>query len=69
MRLLRARRNMADQQQTANTLTFALYILTQRPDITRRLREEISRIVGSSRNPTYQDIRDMKYLRAFINGS
>jgi hypothetical protein len=33
-----------------------------------RLREEILNKVGNSRRPTYDDIRDMKYLRAVING-
>ena len=33
-----------------------------------RLREEILGKVGNSRRPDYDDIRDMKYLRAVING-
>ena len=33
-----------------------------------RLREEILNKVGNSRRPDYDDIRDMKYLRAVING-
>lgn len=43
-------------------------MLAEHPEITRRLREEILSKVGESRRPTYDDIRDMKYLRAFING-
>ncbi|KAL4245150.1 cytochrome P450 family protein [Abortiporus biennis] len=58
---------LAGRDTTAATLTFAVYRLTQHPDIVRRLREEILSKVGSSRRPTYDDIRDMKYLRAFIN--
>jgi len=38
------------------------------PAILARLREEVLSHVGASRRPTYDDIRDMKYLRAFING-
>ena len=34
----------------------------------RRLREEILDVVGPTRRPTYDDIRNMKYLRAFLNG-
>lgn len=34
----------------------------------KRLREEILRKVGSFRRPTYDDLRDMRYLRAVING-
>ena len=52
--------------QTAATLTFAVYMLTQNPHITKRLREEIAQFVGAGR-PTYDQIKEMKYLRAFIN--
>ena len=46
----------------------AVYFLSQHPDVLQRLREEILSKVGSERRPTYNDIREMKYLRAFING-
>ncbi|KAI9572475.1 cytochrome P450 [Boletus coccyginus] len=49
------------------TLTFAVYMLSQHPDVLTRLREEIVTNVGVSGRPTHDDIRDMKYLRAFIN--
>lgn len=58
---------LAGRDTTAVTLTFAVYKLSQHPDILQRLREEILATVGSSRPPHYDDIRDMKYLRAFIN--
>jgi cytochrome P450 len=54
--------------KTASTLTFAIYMLAEHPDALGRLREEILTRVGSSDRPTYEDMRDMKYLRAFING-
>jgi hypothetical protein len=53
--------------QTASTLTFAAYMLTQHPDIARRLREEILNKIGHGR-PTFEQMKEMKYLRAFING-
>jgi cytochrome P450 len=53
--------------QTASTLTFATYMLTQHPDIARRLREEILNTVGRGR-PTFEQMKQMKFLRAFING-
>ncbi|KAI0073816.1 cytochrome P450 [Panus rudis PR-1116 ss-1] len=58
---------LAGRDTTAATLTFAIYKLSEHPDILHRLREEILSKVGSSRRPTYDDIREMKYLRAFIN--
>ena len=46
----------------------AAYMLAEHPEIHKRLREEVLTRVGT-RRPTYDDIRDMKYLRAFINGT
>jgi hypothetical protein len=34
-----------------------------------RLREEVLGKIGNSRRPDYDDIRNMKYLRAVINGA
>ncbi|KAG2139719.1 cytochrome P450 [Suillus clintonianus] len=58
---------IAGRDTTAATLTFVVYMLAQHPDVLLRLREEILGKVGSSRRPTYDDMRDMKYLRAVIN--
>lgn len=38
------------------------------PDILRRLRAEILERVGPTNRPTYDDIREMKFLRAVLNG-
>lgn len=54
--------------QTAETLTLIIYMLAKHPGVLTRLREEVLQVVGSSRQPTYDDIRNMKYLRAVING-
>lgn len=43
-------------------------MIASHPAILDRLREEILSKVGPSARPTYDDIRDMKYLRAVING-
>ncbi|KAG6374893.1 cytochrome P450 [Boletus reticuloceps] len=58
---------IAGRDTTAGTLTFAVYMLSQHPDVIARLREEIITKIGLSRRPTHDDIREMKYLRAFIN--
>lgn len=54
--------------QTASLLTMAVYMMCEHPDMVTRLRSEILGKVGN-RRPTYEDIRDMKYLRAFLNGA
>ncbi|TFK72654.1 cytochrome P450 [Pluteus cervinus] len=58
---------IAGRDTTAATLTFAIYLLSMHPHLANRLREEVLNKVGSSRRPTYDDIREMKYLRAVIN--
>ncbi|KAJ7923482.1 cytochrome P450 monooxygenase pc-1 [Mycena leptocephala] len=59
---------------TMHTLTVVIYFLssatssfTMYPDVCARAREEVLTQVGPSRRPTYDDIKDMKYLRAVIN--
>ncbi|KAI6099111.1 cytochrome P450 [Pisolithus sp. B1] len=52
---------------TASTLTFLVYMLSQHPDVLKRLHAEVLSTVGSSRGPTYDDVREMKYMRAVIN--
>lgn len=52
--------------QTAGLLTFTIYMLTEHPEILTKLREEILRIVGPTQRPTFDNFRDMKYLRVSI---
>ena len=54
--------------KTAGTLTFVVYLLSTHPNVLARLREEIMTKIGPRNRPTYEAIRDMKYLRAVING-
>ncbi|KAI0796905.1 cytochrome P450 [Abortiporus biennis] len=58
---------VAGRDTTASTLTFIVYFLSTHPEVMTRLRQEILDRVGSSSRPTYDDIREMKYLRAVIN--
>ncbi|KAI5888692.1 cytochrome P450 [Schizophyllum commune H4-8] len=58
---------VAGRDTTSGTLAYGVYKLAEHPDITERLRAEILDKVGPTRRPTYEDIRDMKYLRAFLN--
>ncbi|KAL1747400.1 cytochrome P450 [Schizophyllum fasciatum] len=58
---------VAGRDTTMGTLSFGVYKLTTHPEIAQRLREEVLEFVGPTRRPTYEDVRDMKYLRAFLN--
>ncbi|KAF8918972.1 cytochrome P450 [Mucidula mucida] len=57
---------VAGRDTTASLLTFGIYALSRNSEILSKLREEIASVVGR-RAPTYDDIRNMKYLRAFLN--
>jgi cytochrome P450 len=43
-------------------------MLSEHPDIEKRLRQEIYDIVGRKGRPTYDQMRVMRYMRAFLNG-
>ncbi|KAK0219150.1 cytochrome P450 [Armillaria fumosa] len=58
---------IAGRNTTASTLTFVVYFLSLYPDVCSRLREEILTRVGTTRTPNFEDIKEMKYLRAVIN--
>ncbi|KAF8665619.1 hypothetical protein AX16_000075 [Volvariella volvacea WC 439] len=58
---------LAGRDTTANTLTFATYALAENPHVLAKLREEILTKIGPTRRPTFEDMRELKYLRAFIN--
>ena len=49
-------------------ITFAFYMLSEHPDIEERLREEIYEKAGQTGQPTHDHMREMKYMRAFLNG-
>lgn len=53
--------------KTTNSITFCVYMLAENPHVLKKLRQEIHEKVGN-RRPTYDDMREMKYLRAVING-
>lgn len=43
-------------------------MLAEHPEIAQRLRKEILDVIGPTARPTYENLRDMKYMRAFVNG-
>ncbi|KAJ7103825.1 cytochrome P450 [Mycena epipterygia] len=60
---------LAGRDTTMHVMTMVIYFLSMYPDVCSRLRDEVITHVGPSRRPTYDDIKDMKYLRAVINES
>ncbi|RMZ69808.1 n-alkane-inducible cytochrome P450 [Pyrenophora seminiperda CCB06] len=58
---------LAGRDTTACTLTWAIYHLSLDPAITAKLRQEIIDTVGLDRQPTYEDLKSMKYLQHILN--
>ncbi|KAI0368065.1 cytochrome P450 monooxygenase pc-3 [Pilatotrama ljubarskyi] len=58
---------IAGRDTTAATLTFVVYLMCLYPDVFKRLRAEILEKVGPTQMPSFDDVRNMKYLRAVIN--
>jgi hypothetical protein len=46
-----------------------MYMLVEHPDIENRLRQEVFDKVGPTGRPTYDSMREMRFMRAFLNGN
>ncbi|KIY49751.1 cytochrome P450 [Fistulina hepatica ATCC 64428] len=57
---------VAGRDTTTSLLTFSVYHICEYPHIAKRLRDEIMEHIGLSKRPDYDDIRNMKYMRAFL---
>lgn len=59
---------LAGRDTTAATLSWLFLELAKNPQVVEKLRAEIAQVLGDDgRPPTYQDIKDMKYLTHVIN--
>jgi hypothetical protein len=58
----------AGRDTTASTLTWCIYLLSQHRNVLERLRAEILEKVGPMRRPDFDDLKELKYMRAVING-
>jgi cytochrome P450 len=58
---------LAGRDTTAITLSWLFYELSNHPEVVRKLREEIIKHVGLDREPTYEDLKSMRYLQHTLN--
>ncbi|KAJ3503620.1 hypothetical protein NLJ89_g8348 [Agrocybe chaxingu] len=58
---------VAGRDTTMALLTFSMYLMIQHPHVEHRLRQEIYDVVGPSGRPTYDHMRQMRFVRAFLN--
>jgi cytochrome P450 len=56
----------AGSTTTSVTLLSLLLHLAARPHVQKAAHDEVMRVVGPNRTPTYEDIKDMPYIRACI---
>ena len=56
---------MAGHETTANTLAWAWFLLSQCPDIEKKLHHEIDNTLGD-RIPSIEDVKNLKFTRAII---
>jgi cytochrome P450 len=59
---------LAGHETTANALSFTFDLLSRHPDVLRRLRAEVSRVLGG-RSPRLEDLAQMPYTKAVIEES
>jgi cytochrome P450 len=57
---------MAGHETTANVLSWVWYLLSQSPDVEKKLHEELARELGG-KTPTYEDINKLPYTRAILD--
>lgn len=57
---------VAGQETTANALSFCFLELGKNPDIVRKAREEIDRVLGNRTELTFNDINELKYCLAIF---
>ncbi len=59
---------LAGHETTANALTWIFYLLSQHPEVERRLAEEITTVLGG-RTPTLEDVPKLAYTKMVIQES
>lgn len=58
---------LAGRDTTAMTMSWLFYELSNHPEVVAKLREEILKHVGADRAPTYDDLKNMRYLQHTLN--
>ncbi|WIA29722.1 hypothetical protein OEZ86_012202 [Tetradesmus obliquus] len=59
----------AGHDTTAGLLGWTMWYLCQHPEVERRLAAEVAAVLGSSSQPSYQQLSEMRYLNAVLKES
>ena len=57
---------LAGRDTTSCLLTFVTYFMALHPDVTRKMRAEVLELLGSTRAPTMDDIKELRYSRFLL---
>lgn len=57
----------AGRDTTAQTLTWVFYCLATHPEVEKKAREELLSVLGKDGKPTYESLKDLKYINAVFN--
>ncbi len=57
---------LAGHETTANVLAWVWYLLSQSPDVEKKLHNELDRVLNG-RVPEYEDVANLKYTRAILD--
>ncbi|KAG8900783.1 hypothetical protein FRB99_005757 [Tulasnella sp. 403] len=58
---------LAARDTTASLLSFVCYMLARHPHVMEKLQEEVLSLVGTSHHPSYDELKQLRYLRAVLN--
>ncbi|KAL5590251.1 hypothetical protein FOBRF1_013808 [Fusarium oxysporum] len=56
----------AGSETTANALHFTIFALATHPEVVKKAHEELDRVIGQDRFPTWEDEPSLPYIRAII---
>lgn len=60
---------LAGRDTTASLLSNVWHTLVRRPDVFAKAREEVLSLLGQDGRPTWEQLKELKYLRAILNES
>jgi cytochrome P450 / NADPH-cytochrome P450 reductase len=58
---------IAGHETTSGLLSFAIYFLLEHPEYLDRAREEVDRVLGGTRLPTFDHVQQLTYLRQVLD--
>jgi cytochrome P450 len=56
----------AGHDTTASLIGWTMYFLMNHPEVEAKLVDEVLRVLGQDRQPSYQQLTEMRYLNAVL---